>query len=509
MTTALYEPLRGADDPRVLVWPDGMVDSVGPEVVEWGRTCGMYPLRWQELGLELICAKSQRAAWAATEIMIGAPRQNGKGLIYEVRALAGLFLFGEKRILYSAHRLDTAMEFYRRVTETIKNHDDLRKRVKGMRQAHGELEIETHTGQILRIMSRMTSAGRGMSPEILLLDEAQIFRPGAARSLLPSQSAKGSKIQRIYMGTPPEPDAADLGEAFKARRDRGRAGDGKRFGYAEWSAGQEWPMDPELQLAICEDRAGWARANPAMGPEDESFLIMEETVEDELKAFRNDLYGFARERLWMWPSGSGNGLFSEPEWSQFYDAFARLSARKVIALDMGPDRMWVRAAVAAPDAVDPARVHVQYMGQFRPGELRRQLGERLPVHKPDRLLIDAASPIAAYREVVGEICSQAGISFTVTNTTEHVEACGLMYDAIKGFTESRDGPLMKLSHIGQEELMLAFTNMTKRKLGDRFAFAALGGGDISAGIAATIAAWSVINTPQRRSAYEDDGVFRV
>lgn len=522
MTVALPDvPLLGSDEPRIITWPKGMVSSAGPEMVDWGRQVGMAPLRWQEIALELIGAETGQGHWAATEDAIGAPRQNGKGLVYEVRGLAGIFVFGEKRVLYSAHRLDTAMEFYKRVKETIDNHDDLRSRIKAMREANGQVQIETRMGTILKIMSRVSGAGRGMSPEVLLVDEAQILSPVAMRALTYAQSAQGRKIKRIFMGTPPELDKLEHGEQFRIRRDRGRAGDGKRFGYAEWSEGQVWPSDPAEQEKLCRDRQGWARANPALGPEDGEHLILEDTIEDELAAAAaaGDWYGFARERLWMWPSGAGGGMFTEAEWDSLYDAFSRLTSHKVIALDMGPDRAWIRVAIASPDAVDPERVHVEYLGEFRPAELERQLRDRLPVHKPIAVMIDNASPVASYKAKIATVCQQLGCGFTVTNTTEHVEACGLMYDVIKPGASSEDRteavdadghPVdLQLSHIGQDELMLAFTSMSRRKVGNRFAFGAAGGGDISAGIAATIAVWGVINTPRRRSAYEDGGVFTV
>jgi len=58
---------------------------------------------WQRFALD--CALGERAdgKWAAFEVGIVVPRQNGKGAILEARELAGLFLFDEQLILHSAH----------------------------------------------------------------------------------------------------------------------------------------------------------------------------------------------------------------------------------------------------------------------------------------------------------------------------------------------------------------------------------------------------------------------
>ena len=51
---------------------------------------------WQELVVDGAHGVREDGKWAAFEVGVNVPRQNGKGGILEARALAGLFLFGER-----------------------------------------------------------------------------------------------------------------------------------------------------------------------------------------------------------------------------------------------------------------------------------------------------------------------------------------------------------------------------------------------------------------------------
>ncbi|MGY4986484.1 hypothetical protein [Streptomyces nigrescens] len=59
--------------------------------------------------------------WAAFEVGLVVSRQNGKGSLLEARELAGLFLFGERLIIHSAHQFDTSKEAFERILMLVEN----------------------------------------------------------------------------------------------------------------------------------------------------------------------------------------------------------------------------------------------------------------------------------------------------------------------------------------------------------------------------------------------------
>jgi hypothetical protein len=101
--------------------------------------------------------------WAAFEVGVNVPRQNGKDGILEARELTGLFLLGERMIIHSAHQFDTSLEAFRRLLELIEDTPELDKRVKRVSRSHGEEGIEFKGGQRIRFRTRTKGGGRGFS----------------------------------------------------------------------------------------------------------------------------------------------------------------------------------------------------------------------------------------------------------------------------------------------------------------------------------------------------------
>lgn len=108
----------GAQLPRVDVTPLH-VTSRGDDAVDLAAVAGLFLDPWQEHVLRGACATNDMGKWAAKNVGLIVPRQNGKGSILEARELAGLFLFGED-IIHTAHLFGTASEHQRRLESLIR-----------------------------------------------------------------------------------------------------------------------------------------------------------------------------------------------------------------------------------------------------------------------------------------------------------------------------------------------------------------------------------------------------
>ena len=151
--------LLGSQEPTRLVLPP-RVGSAGAEAVELARSAGLILDPWQATTLDAALSEQPGGQWAAFEVGVVVPRQNGKGAILEARELAGLFLLGEELILHSAHEFKTGQEAFRRVLNLIENTPDLDRKVKRVRTSHGEEGIETTTGARLRFVARSSGSGQ-------------------------------------------------------------------------------------------------------------------------------------------------------------------------------------------------------------------------------------------------------------------------------------------------------------------------------------------------------------
>src|SRR5690606_3057608 len=130
--------LRAAVEPRLLVAPPRS-GSAGSEAVDLAASAGLRLHAWQALALEEACGEVD-GRWAAFEVAVVAPRQNGKGAILEARVLAGLFLFGEQLIIWSAHEFKTAKEAYRRLRRLMDSTPHPHARVAEYAQSHAKTE---------------------------------------------------------------------------------------------------------------------------------------------------------------------------------------------------------------------------------------------------------------------------------------------------------------------------------------------------------------------------------
>src|SRR5690554_8004915 len=139
--------------------------------------------------------------WAARQVGVSTPRQNGKTMLIVARVLAGLLLFDEQIIIVSAHRQDTAREVFFRLVQIIEDNPSLESRVDFIARSEMREFIRMKTGQEVRFKARSSGSGRGFSCDCLLLDEAQILNAAAWSAILPTMSARPNP-QVWLLGTP-------------------------------------------------------------------------------------------------------------------------------------------------------------------------------------------------------------------------------------------------------------------------------------------------------------------
>lgn len=97
------------------------------------------------------------------------------GAALDARALAGVFLFDEQRIVWSTHLYQSTQDAFRRLRELIDGAEALRLQVKSIRATRGDERILLRDGRQLQFTHRANSRygrGRGFSADCLLFDEA-------------------------------------------------------------------------------------------------------------------------------------------------------------------------------------------------------------------------------------------------------------------------------------------------------------------------------------------------
>jgi hypothetical protein len=457
---AAPDRLIGDQRPRIFSAPPS-VSSAGVEAVELAASAGLVLDPWQAWLLEQGLAEQSDGRWAAFEVAMLLSRQNGKGGVLEAVALAGLYLFGDRFIGWSAHEFKTCQEGFRRVLGLIEGSDDLRRRVKRVRTSHGEEGIELLGGQRLRFMARSTGSGRGFSGQRLILDEAQHLGEAAIEAVLPTMSAQPNP-QVWYAATAPDPEIAPCGVLARLRR-RALRGKDRSLVYAEWSADV---CDHDCAPDCAEhdqigDPCTWARANPALG-----IRISAEHVEREMAAM--GLSGFLRERLGVgrWPvEGGAWEVVGEEAWDALSDLGSEVVDPVCLAAAVTPAADY--GAVAAVGRRPDGLLHVEIVEhRARTSWIPGRLVELAAEHQPcatvvasvgaDAMLIPALVANGFVRIAPAAAAPATGQVLLAPYAREIAQGAGMFRESV---TDART-----LRHLGQAELAVALAGAVKRDL---------------------------------------------
>lgn len=284
--------LTGSQEPSERIAPDYIV-SDGLDGLTVLRIGGITLDPWQSDILDDWMSRTPAGRWAAPTCGGSVPRQNGKSLLVQGRADAGMILFNEQ-VIYTAHLQKTATETFEEMASFFDT-PKLKRYVKDIKTALGREQIILKNGARVKFLARTRNGGRGQHGDLLIFDEAQELDEEQQASFLPAISASLNP-QTVYVGTPPDANAA--GTVFRSIRSRALSGETAKTAWFEFSV-------PEI--GDVKDQSRWAAANPALGRR-----ILLSTIEGECEQMDPDT--FARERLGWWsPVASENIDYAIPE----------------------------------------------------------------------------------------------------------------------------------------------------------------------------------------------------
>lgn len=453
--------------------------SAGPEAVKLAASCGLILDPWQASDLTDALGEDDQGRWAALNVAEIVGRQNGKGSILEARVLAGLNLFGEKLIMWTAHEMKTAFEAFLRIEALIEANRDLKRLVKpnGITRGNGKEAIELRSGARLRFVARSSGSGRGFSGDLVILDEAYALTDDQLSALMPTLSARPNP-QVWFTSSPPL--TSDTGGPLFSLRDAALAG---TDGLAYFDYGVQGVDLNDLSSLDLDDRDLWAEHNPAFG-----YRLSERFTSNERSVMTDE--DFARERLGVWPPRLGGaGLIDAGMWSASADRAREIGESVVFAVDITPDRRYgvIVMYTRGPDGKGLVEIVEQRRGtDWMVGQIVRLRSDWNPV----AICLDAKGPAGSLLMDL----SKAGIAepddperpaygdLIVPSSTEVGAACGQIVDAVNR------GELL---HRDQTPLNAAVNGAKTRPLGDAWGWGRKASTvDISPLVAATLARWA-------------------
>ncbi|BCO57889.1 hypothetical protein KN246_14710 [Mycobacterium intracellulare] len=331
-------PAATAAAPTFETWPAGG-ELTGKDCVELAAAYGVPLDDWQGRIVRGILRESG-GTWSCSQAGVVVARQSGKGQILLALELFGLYELDEQ-ILHTAHAVKTSSDAFRRLWDVIQSDADLAGRVRRHSQMIGAEYVELDTGARIAFTTRSASAGRGLSIDRLIVDEAEDLPAAEVGALQPTVYSR-PHAQSLFFGTSPGP--MHDSEAFATMRKSAHDGLNPRLGWAEWCA--EWGDD-------IDDHDVWIRTNPAVA----TGRVPLQAIADDRAVLPPDT--FRAERLSMWvPHASGDQVFDPAVWEALTDPDSVPIADVAIGVDAGPSRDKATVCVAGRNA--DGRLHVEW-----------------------------------------------------------------------------------------------------------------------------------------------------
>lgn len=382
----------GSEAPRVFTPPlRELTDetSLGFAAIEFATdVCGIDLFPWQrwllihalELAPELtVSTMGSRGRldplFRFRKIVVLVARQNGKSTLSQVLSLFFLYILGTDLVLGTAQDLDTAEEVWDGALDIIEETPELAALADKPIRVNGKKTIRLHTGERYKVKAANRKAGRGLSGDLILLDELRehqswdawgaitkttMARPAAMIWAL-SNAGDATSIVLRYLRKmahaaigdpdginanddaaallPSEQDLDDLADLTDSDVDPGDLlpedfeEDESTLGIFEWSAPPGCPVT---------DVDGIAAANPSLG-----HCISLRTLMGDAKA--DPEWVFRTECLCQWSEGTLEGPFPPGAWDagRFDPADAPQIVGNVMAcVDMSQDRIKTYVAFA-------------------------------------------------------------------------------------------------------------------------------------------------------------------
>jgi len=455
--------VRGREQPRLFPPPLRRLTrktTLGYAAIQFAEEMlGMDLLPWQKWWLIHALELLPGGGFRFRTIITLVARQNGKTTLLKVLCLFLMYLGHVRLILGAAQSLDIARESWAGAVELAESDPELRAEIETVRRTNGEQELRLTNGARYRIAAATRSAGRGLSVDLLVLDELREHRDWLAWAALSKTTI--ARPNALIVGI------SNAGDDSSTVLNQLRA----------WSAPDGCDLD---------DREAWAQANPGLG-----YTVSEQAIRS---AMATDPPAVFRTEVLCQRVDSLDGAIDPGAWKACKDPAMTLDSLRdqvVVCVDVAPDSAHVTLLAAAASG---GRVYIEPVAAWSTTEhARDELPDLLARISPRAVAWFPSGPAAALADVLrppkttSKARSQPAWASVELTGSDVVEACMGFADLVAA---------RRIVHPGDPLLDAQTAGAVKLAQGDGWRFARRGGvGHVDAVYAAAGAAHTALTMP--------------
>ena len=447
LAAARSESLLGRTEPRLFTKPARPLSaetSLGFEACEFVEgVIGDSLLPWQRWLFEHALELDGDGRFRFRTVLVLVGRQSGKSTWAKYLALWRLFADadGPLLVLGTAQNLDVSEALWKQAVETAEGSPPLARRITQVEMSSGRKTLHVKGGRAYKVQSANRRGGRGMSGDLVLLDELREHQTWDAWSAVSKTTMARPRAQLVCLSNAGDDDSIVL-NALRERALLSVDDPLASIGIFEWSA-------PDA----CDiaDPSNWAMSTPSLG-----YTIQTESVESALAT--DPEWVFRTEVLCQRVSLAA--VSPLPDWPKVCEPAAKASPGGPcgFAVDVSWDRSraWIGAAVR----LDDGRAHLEAVASGDGTDwVVPRLHELCEKWAPLAVAVQASGAPAS--TLLGELEEFLDVPVLAVGGTDLARACGSLYDAVAN---------ARVRHPGQSPVDDAARHAAIRPLSDAWVF---------------------------------------
>lgn len=440
----------GHEVPRVYTRPLRALTpetSLGFAVIDFADAMLGITLRpWQKWFLIHALELLEGGGLRFRTVILSVARQNGKSTLSQVLALWSMYVNGAALVIGTAQNLDISEEVWDGAVDLAEGSEELSDLIAAVHRSNGKKALVLEGGERYRVQPASRRGGRGLSGDLIMLDELREHSTWDAWSAVTKTTM--ARPDALILGMSNAGDAASVvlrHLRLMAHRELGdpdgivRAAEGvadmlatsvedesapddevtrgdAALGWFEWSAPPGCDVD---------DVEGWLAANPSYG-----YVEMHRALESA--ATTDPEWVFRTECLCQWNDGATESVFPDGSWLKGQDSRSGIAADSPVTycVEVEPDRS--NTFIVAAGLRGDGDLHVEPIAA-RAGTawVKRWFEERAVPGDPEKVLrVVARRRGAGVVSIADDLEAVDGVDLVDWGGAELGGSCGRLFDAV-------------------------------------------------------------------------------